>query len=199
MTKLILFSEPQNSVLQKIKPDLFKEKVITIAYIPSDGSSPKNTEYTKFWQNYIENNGAKFIMINNSVRGDDALLEANKIRSADALILTGGNTFQFLHHLKESGLDKTIIEFAQTDKTIVGFSAGAVILSSTIEIVDSLTLDENLIGISDLTGLGLIDFDIYPHYKEFEDKLVVDEFEKTTGRVVKRLTNDDFIVIKSKA
>lgn len=199
MTKLILFSEPQNSVLQKIKPDLFKEKVITIAYIPSDGSSPKNTEYTKFWQNYIENNGAKFIMINNSVRGDDALLEANKIRSADALILTGGNTFQFLHHLKESGLDKTIIEFAQSDKTIVGFSAGAVILSSTIEIVDSLTLDENLIGISDLTGLGLIDFDIYPHYKEFEDKLVVDEFEKTTGRVVKRLTNDDFIVIKSKA
>lgn len=194
MTKFILFSEPQENVLHQLKSELFVNNGMTVAYMLSDGSHPNNAKYEQIWQDYIENNGAKPVKINNSLRGDEAEIEAKKIRNTDAIILTGGNTFKFLYHLKESKLDKTIIEFAQSDKIITGFSAGAIILSPTIEIVESLSLDENIVGISDLTGLGLIDFDLYPHYEKSRHKEAVDLYEQRTGRLVKRLANEDLVV-----
>lgn len=197
MTKFILFSEPQEEVLQKLKSELFVKDGMIVAYMLSDGSHPNNAKYEKFWQDYIVSNGAKAVKINNSLRSNDAENEAEKIKNSNAIILTGGNTFKFLHHLKESGLDKVIIEFAKSGKTIVGFSAGAIILSPTIEIAELPTLDDNLVGITELTGLRLIDFDVYPHYEESKHQAIVDEYEKRTGRQVKRLTNEDLIVFTS--
>lgn len=197
MTKFILFSEPQEEVLQKLKSELFVKDGMIVAYMLSDGSHPNNAKYEKIWQDYIVSNGAKAVKINNSLRGNDAENEVNKMKNVDAIILTGGNTFKFLHHLKESGLDKAVIELAQSGKIIVGFSAGAIILSPTIEIAELPTLDDNIVGISDLSGLGLIDFDIYPHYEETQHKQIVDEYEQRTGRTVKRLTNEDLITFNS--
>lgn len=197
MAKLILFSEPQENILQQLKSELFVEDDMTVAFMLSEGSHPNNAKYEKIWQDYIENNGATAVKIYNSSRGEEARAEAEKIMKSDAIILTGGNTFKFLHHLKESGLDKTIVEFAKANKIIAGFSAGAIILSSTIEIAELPTLDENIVGIEDLSGLGLIDFDVYPHYEEFNHKEIVDQYESNTGRTVKRLTNDDLIVVNS--
>lgn len=197
MTKFILFSEPQEEVLQKLKSELFVKDGMTIAYMLSDGSHPNNAKYEKLWQDYIESNGAKAVKIDNSLRGNNAKNEAEKIKNSNAIILTGGNTFKFLHHLKESGLDKAVIEFAKSGKTIVGFSAGAIILSPTIEIAELPTPDDNLVGITDLTGLGLIDFDVYTHYEESEHRAIVDEYEGRTGRQVRRLTNQDLIVVNS--
>lgn len=197
MTKFILFSEPQEEVLQRLKSELFVKDDMKIAFMLSDGSHPNNAKYEKIWQDYIESNGAKAVKINNSLRGNDAENEGEKIKNSDAIILTGGNTFKFLHHLKESGLDKVIIEFAKSNKTIVGFSAGAIILSPTIEIAELPTLDDNLVDITDLTGLGLIDFDVYPHYEESEHNSIVDEYEKSTGRQIRRLSDDDLIVFNS--
>lgn len=197
MTKFILFSEPQEEVLQRLKSELFVQEYMTVAFMLSDGSHPNNAKYEKIWQDYIENNGSKAVKINNSLRGNDANIEAKKIKNSDAIILTGGNTFKFLHHLKESGLDRTLIEFANSGKIVVGFSAGAIILSPTIEIAELPTLDDNLVGITDLTGLGLIDFDVYPHYEESEHRAIVDEYEGRTGRQVRRLTNQDLIVVNS--
>lgn len=195
MTKYILFSEPQEQVLAKIAPELFLKSNMKIAYMPSDGANPSNPKYESFWKSYIENHNSGIVPINNSVRDSAVQNESEKIINSDALILTGGNTFQFLSHLKRSGLDNTIVEFSKSDKIIVGFSAGAIILSSTIEIAQLPPCDENLIGLTDLSALNLIEFDIYPHYDEIEHKNIVDEYEKKTGRSIKRLTNEDLLII----
>lgn len=114
-----------------------------IAYMPSDGANPSNPKYESFWKKYIENNNSEIIPVNNSVRGSDVDAEIEKINGSDALILTGGNTFQFLDHLKKSGLDKTIVEYSQSDKIIVGFSAGAT-LGSKLNLNPTVYFDKSV-------------------------------------------------------
>lgn len=47
MSKFILFSEPQENVLQQLKAELFIKDGMTIAYMLSDGSHPNNAKYEK--------------------------------------------------------------------------------------------------------------------------------------------------------
>jgi dipeptidase E len=166
-----------------------------VAFILSDGNHPNNPKYEEMWRKYIGEHGAKAVKIDNSLRGEDAEIEIANLKNVDAVILTGGNTFAFLNHLKESGLDKALVDFARSNKIIVGFSAGAIILSQSIQIVELPDLDENVVGIQDLSGLGLIDFDIFPHYVESKHKSIVDEYEKQADKTVKRLKDNDIIIL----
>lgn len=198
MTKLILFSEPQQDVLKRLSNELFVKQDMQVAFILSDGNHPNNPKYEEMWRKYIEKHGAKAINIDNSLRGEDAEIEIVNLKNADAVILTGGNTFAFLNHLKESGLDRALVDFARSNKIIAGFSAGAIILSQSIQIAELPDLDENVVGIQNLSGLGLIDFDIFPHYKESKHKEIVDEYEKQIGKTVKRLKDSDIMVLNYK-
>lgn len=195
MATYILFSKPEESVLEKIATELFYKPNMTVAYIPSDGSNSRNPVYAQLWKDYIEEHKATFVMVDNSLRGEDVRNEAEKITNADAHILTGGNTFQFLHHLRESGLDKVITDFAKEDKVIAGFSAGAIILSPTIAIAKFV--DENTPELKDLTGLNLIEFDVFAHYEPNNDKKAADEFERKSGRKLLRIQDEEFRIVES--
>lgn len=89
---------------------------------------------------------------------DEQLL---KIQEFKIMHLSGGNTFEFLDYIRERRFDKNIRNFLN-DKLIIGVSAGAIILTPTIEI--ACIEDENNVGMEDLTGLSLVDFEFYPHY-----------------------------------
>lgn len=195
MTKLVLFSEPTDSVLEKLAKEIFTKKEELVAYLPSDGAHPNNPKYNAMWQDFIERNGGTYVFVDNSVRGESAKQEQEKIRNADVLILSGGNTFTFLRHLKESGLDKTISEFSKKDKVIAGFSAGAIILSPTIEIAGLPGFDDNLVELEDLTSLNIIDFDVFPHYEESKHEEIANQYETRIGRTVKRLSDEDLLPV----
>lgn len=195
MAKLILFSQPTDAVLDKLATELFIEPTMGIAYMPSDGSHPDNQKYEQFWSEYIKSHRGEIIPIDNSLRGKAVETEVAKLLAADALILTGGNTFQFLSHLRQSGLDKAVRKFAEQSKPIAGFSAGAIILTPTIEIASLPGLDDNTVGLKDFTGLGLVDFEIFPHYVANLHSMLVDNYEKKSGRQVKRLTDEDLLII----
>jgi dipeptidase E len=195
MSKIILFSQPLKSVMDSIVSELFVSRGMRIAYMPSDGAYEGNVQYDSFWREYAGAHGSTILPIDNSLRGDDAEVEKDKIMKSDALILTGGNTFQFLYHLKQSGLDEVIKKYAKLDKIILGFSAGAIILSPTVEIAELPTLDDNLIGIKDVSALNVVDFDVYPHYVELEHKDLVDQYVERTGREVRRVGDDQYIIV----
>lgn len=194
MSKLILFSEPKVEVLNKLATHLFSKNIKKIAYIPSDGNSPNNPSYEKFWRDYVENHGAELLFIDNSISNKEIDIQRQRIEESDALILTGGNTFRFLKLLRDSGLFEVVAEYLRTDKMVVGFSAGAILMSPTIEIAELPSLDLNEVGLKDLSSFGAVDFDIYPHYtKEAESS--IRQYEESTKRKVKRLSDDDIIVV----
>jgi len=195
MKRIVLFSTPTstniNIVLEQIFPEDIKDKML--AYMPSDGSNAPQ-KYVDEWKGYAENNNAGFNLINNSLVGSTE--ERDKLLSSNILVISGGNTFKLLDNLRKSGLDRAIMEFIKKDNFVLsGFSAGALVLTPTIEVCNLPNYDENIVGLKDLTGLGIVDFEIFPHYDEATQKELLDKYRLTAKHEVKEITNEDFIAL----
>jgi peptidase E len=195
MRRIILYSSPIGSHFKKILeltfPKELRNKVL--AYMPSNGSETKQ-EYTNMWKDYAKNHDAKFLFIDNSK--DDAKEEIEKLLSANVLVITGGNTFTLLRNLKSSGLEKAIKIFVEKDEFVIsGFSAGALILTPTINICNLPNYDENLVGLKDLAGLNLVNYEVFPHYS-VEHNEVLEAYRKTADNEVKEISDEDYILIE---
>ncbi|GIU48215.1 Type 1 glutamine amidotransferase-like domain-containing protein [Shewanella sp. KT0246] len=84
------------------------------------------------------------------------------LKQSSLVHLSGGDTYRFLHWLKHRGVDKVLRYLADEGKPIVGVSAGAMIMTPSI---DSAVLcgDENNVGLIDTKGLNLVSYCIVPH------------------------------------
>jgi dipeptidase E len=195
MKRIVLFSTPTptniDKVLRQIFPDELKDKVL--AYMPSDGSNAPQ-KYIKEWKNYAKKHNAGFNLIN--ISKIDSGKEKNKLLSSNILVISGGNTFKLLDNLRESSLDNTILEFIKKENFVLsGFSAGALILTPTIEVCNLPNYDKNEVGLEDLTGLGIVNFEVFPHYSEQEYKDLLKEYKKQTKNEVREITNENCIVL----
>jgi dipeptidase E len=85
-----------------------------------------------------------------------------KLLARPFIHLAGGNTFRFLNSLKARAAEKRLIEYAHDGGVIIGVSAGAMILTPSIESA-VICGDENQVGLADLQGLGLVSFMFDPH------------------------------------
>ncbi|KAB2908466.1 MAG: peptidase S51 [Dechloromonas sp.] len=86
---------------------------------------------------------------------------------SDALHLTGGNTFRFLNWIQKRSMKERLIEYAKGGGTLIGVSAGSIIMTPTIE-SSALCGDTNEIGLSDMTGLDIFPFQVIPHAHQIE-------------------------------
>ena len=82
--------------------------------------------------------------------------------AADAIHLSGGNTYRFYYWILQRGLHPMLLDYANSGRVIAGFSAGAIILTPDIS-YSQLCGDRNDIGLENLGGLGLVDFCFVPH------------------------------------
>lgn len=197
MERLILFSQPTEQNSLELTKALFPVELKggEFAYMPSDGRNTKQV-YTDHWRSIAEEKGFRFVFIDNMQEGEDALTEAEKVLSADILLISGGNTFELLDNLRKSGLDNTILEFRKKQQHVLsGFSAGAIVLTPRIDVASEAGGDENVVGITDLAGLGLIDFEVFPHYNELTDTTILEEYRQKSPYKVKALTDDELLVI----
>lgn len=195
--RLVLFSQPSPEVFEKLKTVLFPEYLTdkVFAYMPSEGDSLDNPKYTPIWQQFAESNGAKFVYIDNSKRGEEAETEKQKLLASNILVITGGNTFKLLNHLRQSGLAKTIKEFWQKGQVVLsGFSAGAIVLSPSINTAKTGAGDANELRITDLRGLNIVDFEIWPHYQPTQEAEVA-EHKAKSNIDLKTIGNQEVIVI----
>jgi dipeptidase E len=84
------------------------------------------------------------------------------LERADALFIGGGNTYALLKRLKEAGLVEAIRERVRAGMPYIGSSAGSNVAGPTI----LTTNDWNVVALSEFTALGLVPFNINPHYLE---------------------------------
>jgi dipeptidase E len=194
MKRAVLFSTITDTNSQTILSQIFnneiKDKVL--AYMPSDGVANSVT-YIKEWRSYAQRFGAGFNVVNNHSSDET---EKAKLMDSNMLLISGGNTFALLNNLRKSGLDQAIIEFSQKpDFILSGFSAGALVLTPTISICNLPDFDENLAGITDLTGLGILGFEVFPHYVDDLHKKILEKYRSTTRYKVREMSDDDFITV----
>lgn len=200
MKRIILFSAPLPDLVKKITPLLFPPEIDNklLAYMPSDGADIiSNQRYSPYWENLANAMDTKFNFINNSTSD---LSEKEKLRESNILLITGGNTFTLLNNIKKNGLFDEILKMAEKDSFVIaGFSAGAAVLTPTINIVAqewSYGVDDNNVGLRDLSGLSLINFEVLPHYTE-SDKTSLEEYSNQSEYEVKPIANEDYVLIEN--
>lgn len=203
MKRIILFSQPMTLDWEKFEKIVFPPEIINkvFAYMPTNGSNTKEI-YTNYWREISAKNNAEFLFVDNTL--PESYNESEKINRANILLISGGNTFELLNNLRNSGLDKAVTNFSKKDNFVLaGFSAGAIVLSPTIEVAsqpagddtDDL-MDENLVGITDLSGLGIIDFEVFPHYNPEKDIKTLEKYRKQTANEVKEIRDDEYLVVE---
>ncbi|MFH1188341.1 MAG: Type 1 glutamine amidotransferase-like domain-containing protein [bacterium] len=103
----------------------------------------------------------------------------------DAIYVCGGNTFAILQKIRIIGLDTFILECVKKGSLYIGVSAGSIIAGPTIDIAGwGSAGDENDVGLQDLSGLGLTNVSIFPHFREGLQKEVEAFREKVSFPVV---------------
>lgn len=80
----------------------------------------------------------------------------------DAIHLGGGNTFEFLYLLRFRNLLDRLREFVANGGILMGTSAGGIMMCQQIRIAGFA--DDNYMGLIDLDALGLVDFEVKPHW-----------------------------------
>lgn len=142
-----------------------------VFFVPTASRSENELKYVKVNESElievgIPKENVVWLDINNvSAAGD--------LNRFDVIYVCGGNTFFLMQKLKETGLDKKIVELVGHGKVYVGASAGSVIAGPDISIAGPF--DENDVGLKDMAGLNLTDKITSPHYKD-EEKEIIDGF-----------------------
>jgi dipeptidase E len=117
-----------------------------------------------------------------------------KLDEAELIIIAGGNTFHLLNEARKTGFDVWLKENLE-NKVYVGTSAGSIIMTPYIAIASVDDGDENTVGITNLNGLGFVDFEVSPHTPEdvsIEGNL---GYSKTTPRKLLLLDNNSAIKV----
>ena len=86
----------------------------------------------------------------------------DSLKNNDVIILGGGNTFLFQWLLRRNGVMDILSEFAKNGGILIGESAGSIMMSESIEI--ARFADEDIVGSENTDGLGIIDFEMKPHF-----------------------------------
>ena len=110
----------------------------------------------------------------------------------DLIYVSGGNTFGTLDKIRKSGFDKAIISYVESGVVYIGGSAGAHIVTQSIEHITKY--DENNVGLEDFSGLGLFDGILMCHYTS-QRREHLNELEKQNKYKIQYLTDSDSILV----
>jgi dipeptidase E len=91
----------------------------------------------------------------------------DELLDMDAIHLSGGNTFRFMHWLRTRDMTKVIRDYVAAGGTLIGVSAGAIIMTPDIGTA-SLCGDQRMPGVEGDAGLDLVEFVVVPHFTASE-------------------------------
>jgi dipeptidase E len=115
----------------------------------------------KSWDEYAEVVRAPFEAMGYSLDAVHRYSNASEaVSKAEAIVVGGGNTFHLLRALYETGLIESIKERVMAGIPYLGWSAGSNVACPTIRTTNDMPIVEP----ASLDALGLIPFQINPHY-----------------------------------
>lgn len=186
MKKMLLVSMFQNvaKLLKTIEPDL-KNKTIT--YIPTASIVEKFGFFVKLEKWKLKQLG--LIVDELEISTSNYETAVNKLKKNDFIYITGGNTFFLLQEIRRIGVDEVLVQEINKGKLYIGESAGAIIVAPDISYSIEMDNPEKAPDLSNYTGLGLVNFNVVPHYKNWE-------MGKSAERIINMYTTRlDLIVI----
>ncbi|MGI8386232.1 Type 1 glutamine amidotransferase-like domain-containing protein [Robertmurraya sp. P23] len=160
--------------------ELIGGKSFTLGYIPSQ-TDRERIYYNKskpFFSSIGINN---FVYFDVDEEYDERRMD--ELLRCDGVYLSGGNTFSFLERLKTRGMIENIQRMVEAGKPLIGVSAGAIMMSDTINMAGFV--DNNAIGLEDLCGLQLVPFEFMPHWGKHQSQLAqLRDYSSRTGKKI---------------
>ncbi|MGH4050915.1 MAG: Type 1 glutamine amidotransferase-like domain-containing protein [Clostridium sp.] len=185
------FTQKNNINLKMKMKEIFFGKEYTLSYIPSmtdkklkhfELAKTELNEYGDFKYNYFD---------------IDDFCDLNKIEKifkSDVIYLSGGNTYYFLNNLKKRYLITRIRRYIKNGGCVIGLCAGAIMMSKDISAAKFGC--EDIIGLSNLSSLDLVDFDFMPHWNKHSHYLNdLKEYSSSTGNTIYTCNDGDGIIV----
>lgn len=170
--KLLLCSHAERMIgkaasLFEINPDQLKTVCITTAaeIYPADNRAWFDSELKAF-----VDNGFKLERYN--LKDQTSEQVAAKLHDADIIYVTGGNSYYLLQHMQTCNFKDILQDRLNKGAIYIGSSAGSVVTCPAIDYIGDLD-DVKQASLTDMSGFGLIDFNIMPHidHPKFKDKI----------------------------
>ena len=117
------------------------------------------------------------------------------LENKDILWMAGGACGYLMYWIKRTNLDVYLPKLLENGLIYVGSSAGCMVIAPTLGIADWY-LGEEERGASFLPGLGLVDFDFYPHY---EDSQLVEIKRNYKGSTMYLMKNGEALIVENGA
>lgn len=195
MKKLVLYSDQIPPLTNKIDSELktlFNKTNPKIGFIPSS-SDPERKYYKERKAFYYQLNMdlSVYFELDKEWKPDllDSLLEC------DAIHLSGGNTYYFLHWLRRRNMMDTLVQYVARGGVLIGVSAGSILMTPDIS-TSRLCGDALIAGETDFSGLGLVDFGFAPHFGDKEyDQAALRKYSREHGTVVYACRDSGGIVV----
>lgn len=137
---------------------------LNIAYIPTAA----NGEYFGSWKSGASleklqtlNPNLDIVELENFYKQD----VFSDLQKADVIWFAGGMAGYLMYWIRRSKLDLSFPDLLSRGRIYVGSSAGSMVAGPSLYSAENYIGEEES-GASKISGLGLIDFEIYPHYDE---------------------------------
>lgn len=192
MNQIILVSTGLSSVaakesLTRIFPNLKNKNAVLITTASEGKESNKWNILTK--EQFLELGYEKVDFLD---------LEENPnvdLSEYQTIFVCGGNTFKLMKYVGQSNFKEEVIKCLNRGGIYIGSSAGALIATPTIQIAGEVVPDDNAVNLINLEGMGLVNFEILPHYEPSMDE-EIEEYKKKTSREIKIITNDEIVEVQ---
>jgi len=185
------FTQKNNINLKMKMKEIFSGKEYTLSYIPSmtdkklkhfETAKVELNEYGDFKYNYFD------------IDDFCDLKKIEKIFESDVIYLSGGNAYYFLNNLKKRYLITRLRRYIENGGCIIGLCAGAIMMSKDISAAKFGSKD--IVGLSNLSSLDLVDFDFMPHWNKHSHYLNdLKEYSSSTGNTIYTCNDGDGIIV----
>lgn len=176
------FNEEQSACLNE---SIKAQSAIT--FIASDFTNTvKSKDVSNKMVTFFEKIGVKFKCVN-LIDVNISIKEAHEIlKTSDIVFLMGGDPYLQMEGINKYGLK----EYIKNIPLVIGVSAGSMNQSKRV-----VYEDENNMKLYDYEGLGLINFNIYPHYDFKNIELLKESFRVSEVIALDCLPEDSFIKV----
>ncbi len=182
MMKLLLLSnstnpgEPYLSYPKQTIKQFLGDKPLNIVFIPYAAVTFSYDEYAAKVNDSLHEVGIQVKGIHTFVNPKEA------IRTADAIMIGGGNTWKLTRMLQENGLMDLIREKVNTGTPYIGWSAGSNVACPTLR----TTNDMPIVAPLSFETLNLVPFQLNPHY--------LDAHPENHGGETREMRINEFII-----
>jgi len=160
-----------------------------VAIVTTAAGGKETNVYSKLAKEQLDKMGFQDVdFVDLEVQG------ADHFSGYDVIYVCGGNTFKLLKFARETDFKSAILKVLNRGGLYIGVSAGSLIVGPSVQIANEISADRNDVGVSDFTGMGIVDKILFPHY-ESKYEMEIKNFELKNNVTVTRLTNNQAVMI----